>query len=236
MNRTGKDEKILQYAPLVKQVVNRMTARLMLAPADRDALVQAGVIGLMAALEKFDETKNVRFETYAKIRIRGAVLDEMRAADRVPRSVRSKDTKIEKAFSVLQKRLGRPPVEEEMADHLGIPLEEYFDLLDEAKLIKVISTEDLPPDFLERYGCGRLQEEIDHGDPLSLLESEELKRGIKKAIDQLPEKERMVLALYYYEELNLKEIGRVLNLTESRICQIHTQAVLRLRGLMDGVR
>lgn len=236
MNRNGRDEQILQYAPLVKQVVSRLTARVVLAPADREALVQAGVIGLMAALEKFDETKNVRFETYAKIRIRGAVLDEMRAADRVPRSVRSKDTKIEKAFAALQKQLGRPPGEEEMADHLGISLEEYFDLLDDAKLVKVISTEDLPPDFIERYGYGKLQEEIDHGDPLSLLEDEELKMGIKRAIDRLPEKERTVLALYYYEELNLKEIGRVLNLTESRICQIHTQAVLRLRGLLGEVR
>jgi RNA polymerase sigma factor for flagellar operon FliA len=190
----------------------------------------------MGALEKFDERRNVRFETYAKIRIRGAVLDEMRAGDRVPRSVRSKDTKLERAFAALQKRFGRPPEEEEMADYLGIPLEEYFVLLDEARLVRVISTEDLPPDFIERYGCGKLQEEVDHGDPLSLLENEEFKEGIRKAIDALPEKERTVLALYYYEELNLKEIGRVLNLTESRICQIHNQAVLRLRGVLGGMR
>jgi RNA polymerase sigma factor for flagellar operon FliA len=212
-----------------------MTVR-MPQSVDRDALLQAGAIGLMAALEKFDETKSVRFETYAKIRIRGAVLDEMRAADRVPRSVRSKDTRIEKAFANLQKRLGRPPDEQEVADHLGIPLDEYFDLLDEARPVKVISTEDLPPDFLERYGCGKLQDEVDHGNPLSLLENEELKDQIKKAIDALPGKERTVLALYYYEELNLKEIGQVLNLTESRICQIHTQAVLRLRGALGGLR
>ncbi len=235
MTRNRRDEQILQYAPLVKQVVNRMTAR-MPHSVDRDALLQAGVIGLMAALEKFDEAKNVRFETYAKIRIRGAVLDEMRAADRVPRSVRSKDTRIDKALASLQKRLGRPPDEQEVADHLGIPLDEYFDLLDEARPVKVISTEDLPPDFLERYGCGKLQEEVDHGNPLSLLENEELKERLKKAIDALPGKERTVLALYYYEELNLKEIGRVLNLTESRICQIHTQAVLRLRGALGGLR
>lgn len=235
MTRKRRDEQILRYAPLVKQVVNRMTVR-MPQSVDRDALLQAGAIGLMAALEKFDETKSVRFETYAKIRIRGAVLDEMRAADRVPRSVRSKDTRIEKAFANLQKRLGRPPDEQEVADHLGIPLDEYFDLLDEARPVKVISTEDLPPDFLERYGCGKLQDEVDHGNPLSLLENEELKEQIKKAIDALPGKERTVLALYYYEELNLKEIGQVLNLTESRICQIHTQAVLRLRGALGGLR
>lgn len=235
MTRKRRDEQILRYAPLVKQVVNRMTVR-MPQSVDRDALLQAGAIGLMAALEKFDETKSVRFETYAKIRIRGAVLDEMRAADRVPRSVRSKDTRIEKAFANLQKRLGRPPDEQEVADHLGIPLDEYFDLLDEARPVKVISTEDLPPDFLERYGCGKLQDEVDHGNPLSLLENEELKEQIKKAIDALPGKERTVLALYYYEELNLKEIGQVLNLTESRICQIHTQALLRLRGALGGLR
>jgi len=232
----GRDEQILQYAPLVKQVVCRMTARVPMAATDREALVQAGIIGLMAALEKFDDTRNVRFETYAKIRIRGAVLDEMRAADRVPRSVRSKDTRLEKALSTLQKRLGRPPDEEEMARHLGIPLQEYYELLDDAQLVRVISTEDLPPDFLERHGCGRLQEEIDHGDPLSLLENAEFKEGIRKAIDGLPGKERTVLALYYYEELNLKEIGRVLGLTESRICQIHNQAVLRLRGALGGMR
>jgi len=189
------------------------------------------VIGLMSALEKYDANRNVQFETYARFRIRGAVLDEMRSRDWVPRSTRSKDNKLEAAFEKLQKKLGRSPDEEEVAEFLKMTMEEYFQLLDESRCISMISSEDLPGDYLDRLSRDKMLETVDHGNPLELLKSSELREGMKKAVNQLPEKERLVLALYYYEELTMKEIGKVLNLTESRVCQLHTQAILRLRGV-----
>jgi RNA polymerase sigma factor FliA len=130
----------------------------------------------------------------------------------------------------LQKKLGRAPTEEEIAEQLHISMEDYFKLLDDAKCIPLISTEDLPPDYLERYSREDIMEEISEGNPLNLILSMEIKNKLKNAIDQLPEKERLVLSLYYYEELTMKEVGLVMDLTESRVCQLHAQAVLRLRG------
>jgi len=191
-----------------------------------------GIMGLMSALEKYDKNRNVQFETYASFRIRGAVLDELRAKDWVPRATRSKDNKLENAMEVLGKKLGRAPTEDEIAQQLNIPLEEYFKLLDEARCISLISTEDLPPDYLERYSREDIVEEISAGNPLNLLVNMEIKDKLKKAVDRLPEKERLVLSLYYFEEMTMKETGRVMSLTESRVCQLHAQAVLRLRSMV----
>jgi len=221
----------MKYVPLVKNVVGRITARLPAHVVDREDLLHVGVIGLMSALEKYDAKRNVQFETYARFRIRGAVLDEMRSRDWVPRSTRSKDNKLEAAFEKLQVQLGRFPDEEEIAEFLKMTMEEYYELLDESRCITMISSEDLPGDYLDSLSREEVMETIDHGNPLELLKSSELKAGMKRAIDQLPEKERLVLALYYYEELNMREIGKVLNLTESRVCQLHTQAIFRLRGV-----
>ncbi len=221
----------MKYVPLVKSVVGRITARLPSHVVDREDLIHVGVIGLMSALEKYDANRNVQFETYARFRIRGAVLDEMRSRDWVPRSTRSKDNKLEAAFEKLQKKLGRSPDEEEVAEFLKMTMEEYFQLLDESRCISMISSEDLPGDYLDRLSRDKMLETVDHGNPLELLKSSELREGMKKAVNQLPEKERLVLALYYYEERTRKEIGKVLNLTESRVCQLHTQAILRLRGV-----
>ncbi len=221
----------MKYVPLVKNVVGRITARLPSHVVDREDLIHVGVIGLMSALEKYDANRNVQFETYARFRIRGAVLDEMRSRDWVPRSTRSKDNKLEAAFEKLQRKLGRSPDEEEVAEFLKMTMEEYFQLLDESRCISMISSEDLPGDYLDSLSREEMLETIDHGNPLELLKSSELRDGMKRAVNQLPEKERLVLALYYYEELTMKEIGKVLNLTESRVCQLHTQAILRLRGV-----
>ena len=221
----------MKYVPLVKNVVGRITARLPSHVVDREDLIHVGVIGLMSALEKYDANRNVQFETYARFRIRGAVLDEMRSRDWVPRSTRSKDNKLEAAFEKLQRKLGRSPDEEEVAEFLKMTMEEYFQLLDESRCISMISSEDLPGDYLDSLSRDEMLETIDHGNPLELLKSSELRDGMKRAVNQLPEKERLVLALYYYEELTMKEIGKVLNLTESRVCQLHTQAILRLRGV-----
>jgi len=231
VTKKERDQLIMKYVPLVKNVVGRITARLPSHVVDREDLIHVGVIGLMSALEKYDANRNVQFETYARFRIRGAVLDEMRSRDWVPRSTRSKDNKLEAAFEKLQRKLGRSPDEEEVAEFLKMTMDEYFQLLDESRCISMISSEDLPGDYLDSLSREEMLETIDHGNPLELLKSSELRDGMKRAVNQLPEKERLVLALYYYEELTMKEIGKVLNLTESRVCQLHTQAILRLRGV-----
>ena len=236
VDKKKREELIMKYAPLVKNIVGRLAAKLPIDLADKEDLVNVGIMGLMSALEKFDKTRNVQFETYASFRIRGAVLDELRAKDWVPRATRSKDNKLENAMGVLKKKLGRAPSEDEIAEQLDISLEEYFKLLDEAKSIPLISTEDLPPDYLERYSREDVLEEISAGNPLNLLVNMETKDKLKNAIDQLPEKERLVLSLYYYEELTMKEAGRVMDLTESRVCQLHAQAVLRLRSMVKFTR
>lgn len=236
VDKKKREELIMKYAPLVKNIVGRLAAKLPIDAADKEDLINVGVMGLMGALEKFDKTRNVQFETYASFRIRGAVLDELRAKDWVPRATRSKDNKLENAMGTLQKKLGRAPDEDEIAQQLDISLEEYFKLLDEARCIPLISTEDLPPDYLERFSREDVMEEISAGNPLNLLENMEIKDRLKKAIDGLPEKERLVLSLYYYEELTMKEAGRVMDLTESRVCQLHAQAVLRLRSMVNFSR
>jgi len=232
-DKSKRNELIMKYAPLVKNIVGRLAAKLPIDSADKEDLINVGIMGLMSALEKFDKTRNVQFETYASFRIRGAVLDELRAKDWVPRATRSKDNKLEGAMVALRKRLGRAPGEEEIAAHLGISLEVYFKLLDDARCVALISTENLPPDYLERYSREDIMDEISKGNPLNSLVNMEVKDNLKKAIDQLPEKERLVLSLYYYEEMTMKEAGRVMDLTESRVCQLHAQAVLRLKSSVN---
>ena len=232
MNKKERDALIMKYAPLVKNVVGRLTFRLPVDAADREGLVNVGIIGLMEALEKFDSTRNVQFETYARFRIRGAVLDELRLRDWVPRSVRHKDGKLEKAFHTLQKTLGRPPNEEEVANCLGITLEQYFKLLDETKGIPLISQEDLTPDYIETHGISEVLQTVEHGNPLDLFVHKEFRQRIKQMIDALPPKEKLVISLYYNDEMTMKEIAMILDLTESRVCQLHTQAILRLRRTM----
>jgi RNA polymerase sigma factor for flagellar operon FliA len=235
MNRKERDRLILKYTPLVKNIVSRMTAKLPIDQADKESFINVGMIGLMGALDKYDQTRNVQFETFAKFRIRGAVLDELRAGDWVPRSVRDKDNKLEKAFYALQKELGRPPDEEEVAAHLGIDLDEYFRLLDDTKYVGVISVEDLPPDYLENYDKQGVIKYIERQDPFEIFATEELRDGLRNAIDNLPKKERLVVSLYYYDECTMKEIGKILELTESRVCQLHSQAMLRLRGAVKNL-
>jgi len=230
VDKKERDKLIMKYAPLVKNVVGRMTYKLPIDAADREDLVNVGIIGLMEALEKFDKNRNVQFETYARFRIRGAVLDELRARDWVPRSIRHKDSKLEKAFEALKRRLGRPPDECEVAEHLGITLEAYFKMLDDAKGIAIISQEDLTPDYIETHCSQDVLEAIDRGNPLEMIAGQELKSRLKTLLDGLPAKEKLVVSLYYYDEMTMKEIGRILELTESRVCQLHTQAMLRLRG------
>ena len=236
MDKRARDELIMKYLPLVKNVVLRMAAKLPIDQADKEDLINVGIIGLMSAIEKYDAARNVQFDTYARFRIKGAVLDELRARDWVPRSTRSKETRLEEAFAELRQELGRAPDEHELALYMGITLDEYYMLLDEVKSVSIVSKEDLPPDYLENFEGEETTGTIDYTNPLHYLASQELMTGLKKAIDALPHKEKLVLSLYYHDELTMKEIGKIMDLTESRICQIHVQATLRLRSAIRDYR
>lgn len=233
---TYKNELIMKYAPLVKNVVGRLTFKLPIDSTDREGLVNVGIIGLMKALEKFDSTRNVQFETYARFRIRGAVLDELRSRDWVPRSVRHKYSKLEEAFHALKKNLRRPPTEDEVANYLEISLEQYFKLLDDAKVIPLISQEDLPLDYIEAHNVSDVVEAVECRNPLDLFVGKELKNLLKRSIDGLPLKEKKIISLYYYDEMTMKKIGMILDLTESRVYQLHTQAILHLRSTLRDLR
>jgi len=229
IDQKDRDTLILKYLPFVKVVVGRMASKLPIHAVDKEDLINVGIIGLMSAIEHFDEGRNVRFEPYASIRIRGAVLDELRARDWVPRLVRSKDNKISKAVTALQKLLGRAPEDYEIAEHIGISLEEYFQMLDDSRCFSLISSEDLPRDYLESYSASDVIKAVEQESVLDLITDHEFKTQLKEAIEMLPQKERLVLNLYYNEELTMKEVGKVLDLTESRVCQLHSQAIIRLR-------
>jgi len=229
VDKKDREGQIVKYIPLVKNIVGRIAMRLP-GHVGKDDLINAGIIGLMSALEKFDETRNVLFETYAGFRIRGAILDELRSRDIVSRSDRNKEARLEEAFGALQRELGRHPTDEEVADYLEIPIDDYYKLLNEAKGVSILSSDDLPPDYCETHTRSDVLAKIDENNPFALFSQSELKETVKDAIEALPEKEGLVLSLYYYEELTLKEIGLVLELSESRISQLHSQAILRLRG------
>ena len=230
-DKKKRDKLIIKYAPLVKNIVERIALRLP-NHVSKDDLINVGIIGLISALNKFDETRNVPFATYARIRIQGAVLDELRLRDDVSRSARNKAAKLEKAFATLQRKLKRHPTDEEVSDFFGISIDEYYKLLDEAKGVCILSTDNLDPNYCEKYGAHDVLEKIDQNNPFSVLAHNELKEALKHAIDSLSKKEKLVLSLYYYDELTLKEIGRVMELSESRICQIHSQTMLKLKSIL----
>ncbi|MBN2397405.1 MAG: FliA/WhiG family RNA polymerase sigma factor [Deltaproteobacteria bacterium] len=230
-----RERLIIKYVPLVKNIVGRIAMRLP-SHVGKDDLVNAGIIGLMSAIEKFDETRNVLFETYAGFRIRGAILDELRSRDIVSRSDRNKEARLEEAFEAVQRELGRHPTDEEVAEYLEMPLDDYYKLLNEAKGVSILSSDNLPPDYCEAHTHDEVLAKIDENNPFALITQDELKETLKDAIEALPEKEGMVLALYYYEELTLKEIGLVLELSESRISQLHSQAILRLKNNLKKLR
>ena len=232
----NREEMILKYAPLIKYIAHRLAMRLPSHISVKD-LMSAGVIGLMHAVGRFDPGKNVSFKTYAEFRIRGAMLDELRALDWVPRSVRQKATQIEKTILRLEKERGRPVEDEEVAQELGISLEEYYSRIDGASGVSLVDIESVRqeiPGEVSRDLLGNLL--ADKGaDPFHLFSVKELKGILAAAIEELLPREKTVLSLYYYEELTLKEIGEIMELTESRICQIHTKCILKLRGKLKRV-
>jgi RNA polymerase sigma factor for flagellar operon FliA len=229
----GDREDILrQYLPLVRRVVQRLAAR---KPPhiDLDDLVSWGIVGLLDAIGKYDPRKEALFSTYAQFRIRGAILDHLRSLDWVPRSVRQKASLLEKVAHQLEGRFGRPPTEEEISSELGLTIDAYQELLTKVGEMSLFSLEDLGfGSGEERFNVEQMVEEGD-ADPLRALLTHERVRIVSDAIAKLPEREKLVVTLYYQEELTMKEVGGVLGLTESRVSQLHSQAMLRLKGYLQ---
>jgi RNA polymerase sigma factor FliA len=225
-----REKYVTDYAPLIKTVAGRLAMRLP-SHVDQNDLLSAGIMGLLDAIEKFDPEKGVAFKSYAEFRIRGAMLDELRTMDWVPRSVRKNTKKLEKAYQAVERRTMQPASDEEVAEELGVDMDVFYRLLEETKGISVFSEEDLGElmshkqvDTLWHIYQGSMMT-----DPVAALDLMEVKAVVAKAIDALPQNERIVVTLYYYEELTMKEIGEVIGYTESRISQLHTKAVFRLR-------
>ncbi|MDR3685673.1 MAG: RNA polymerase sigma factor WhiG [Coriobacteriia bacterium] len=232
----ARDELILNYSPLVKYVAGRLASSLP-QTVDTADLISYGIFGLIDAIEKFDLSRAIKFETYAISRIKGAIIDELRAMDWVPRSVRSRAKEIEAAYVALENMLRRVPSDQEVADHMGVSLKEFQDILSKLSYTSVVSFEELwvgGERDESQNAIGSIRDDTAE-DPVTIFESAEIKDILAVAIDKLPERERTVIALYYYEGLTLKEIGQVLGVTESRVSQLHTKAVLRLRAKLHSV-
>ncbi len=238
LSNEKREELILKYAPLIKYVAGRLAMRLP-PHISVDDLISSGVIGLMDAIEKFDPGKKIQFKTYAEFRIRGAMLDELRSLDWVPRSIRKKSSELEKTYQILEKELGRPAEDEEVAKAMNLTLEQFYDLLDKTRNITFLDIEMIRrrmPDGNNEDDLFDLIADDGEADPFEQLNLTEIKEVLVKAISSLPEKEKLVISLYYYEELTMREIGEIMGYTESRISQMHTKAMHRLRGHLAAIR
>ena len=232
----NREEVIKKYSPMIKYVANRIAMRLP-PHVEVDDLISVGVLGLMDAISKYDPTRGAKFKTYAEFRVRGAILDELRSMDWVPRSVRQKASNVDAVVQKLQAKLRRKPEDEEVAKEMELSLDQFYDTLNETKSMPVFSLEDLGI----AKETGEQQSLLDclagkaDADPQTQIRLTELKGIIAKSIDTLPEKERLMVSLYYYEELTMKEIGVVLDITESRVSQIHSKAVYHLRTKLKSI-
>lgn len=226
-----KEQLVQRFMPLVKRIAYHLIARLP-ASVQFDDLVQNGMIGLLDAMDRFQEGFGAQFETYATQRVRGAMLDGLRENDWLPRSLRRELRRIEGAINQLEHAHGRAPSESELAENLGLTLAEYQKTLQDARGHQLVYFDDFAgdgdEDFLERHFTDN------DADPANILEDRNVKDMLVKSISQLPEREKMMMALYYEQELNLREIGEIMGVTESRVCQLHSQAIARLRSQVLG--
>jgi RNA polymerase sigma factor FliA len=232
-----RDRLIVAYAPLVKYVAGRLGSGLPAHVEEAD-LVSYGLLGLIGAIERFDPERDIKFETFAMSRIRGAIIDELRALDWVPRSVRSRAREIERAIAELEAKLGRAPTDEEIAAKIGISGEELDESLTDISRSSIAALDELwsVSDAGDQVSLIDTIEDPTGARPAEALDETETKELLADAISRLPEREKLVITLYYYEELTLREIGDVLGVTESRVSQLHTKAVLRLKSRLSGGR
>ena len=222
-----KNELAREFLPMVKRIAYHMMTRLP-ASVEVDDLIQAGLMGLMDAVDRYDSEQGACFETYATQRVRGAMLDELREADWASRNVRRAGRQIENAVHLLQQRHQRPPSEQEIAEEMGMDIHAYYDLLNDARGAQLVFYEDLHEadgdDFLERFA------DTTNQGPLDIIASRHFKKALAGAVGILPEREKQLMGMYYEQEMNFKEIGAVLGVSESRVCQLHSQAIARLRS------
>jgi RNA polymerase sigma factor for flagellar operon FliA len=221
-----------QYAPLVRRIAHQMIAKLP-ANVELDDMIQAGMIGLMDAVNRFEEAQGTQFEVYAASRIRGSMLDELRAGDWLPRSARKSQRTIENAIHRLEQKLKRAPAEAEIAREMDLPVAEYPEMLNEARGAQLVYFDDLggagdDEDYLERHVADT------GGDPSEILGDKRFRGALVEAIEHLPEREKLLMSMYYEQDMNLREIGAVMGVTESRVCQLHSQAVSRLRAKLKS--
>ncbi len=232
-----RDYFVIKYAPLVKYVAGKVSMG-MPQNIEFDDLVSYGVFGLLDAIGKFDPARGIKFKTYAMTRIRGAIFDELRSIDWIPRSIRQKAKQVELVISELENKLGRTVEDDEIAQEMGISSEEFQSLLNKLTGTSMLSLNDIwyMGDENDELSILETLEAPESMNPDILIEKEEIRDYIIDAIKKLPEKEKKVIVLYYYEDLTLKEIGEVLDVTESRVSQLHTKAIMRLRGRLGRIK
>lgn len=226
-NQELKEELIIKYIPLVKIVAGRMY-NFYGSKVEFDDLVGYGVLGLIDSIDKFDLDKNIKFETYAQIRIRGSIIDNIRKLDWIPRSLRKKAKEVQKAMLELENKLGHAPSNEELSSYMDISIDEVENLLSDISTFNMISLEE----FLTDKSDGVLESKSDLDSPEFIYEKSEIQGNLIEAIEELPEKEKLIISLYYYDELTYKEIGNILNLSESRISQIHSKSILKIKNYL----
>jgi RNA polymerase sigma factor for flagellar operon FliA len=228
-----KDKLIMEYAPLIKFIAQKIAVRLP-SNIELDDLISSGVIGLMDAIDKYDPTRDNKFKTYAEFRIRGSILDELRAQDWVPRSVRDKAKLLDRTMIELEAELGRSATDEEVSAKLNMNMDEFYDLVNQVRPVSVLSIDDSATfSNVDKKSILNILEGTKLNNPFNQLNIKSVKEVVTNAIEELPERQRLVLSLYYYEDLNLKEIGKVLRVTESRVSQLHAQAISRLRAKLQ---
>ena len=225
--QNNNDDMLNKHAALVKKIAYQLKAKLP-PNVELDDLIQAGMIGLLDAVKRYEDTHGAQFETYAALRIRGAMLDELRSTDWLPRSIRKNMRDVELAISQLEQELGQAPTEKEVAIKLQLSINAYQELLSECSGHQLVYYEDFHETDGSEHFLDRFQTGINN-DPIQSMLGNDFRQALIDAIESLPEREKIMMGLYYEQELNLKEIGAVMNVSESRICQLHTQAIARLR-------